>query len=79
MLHTRTKIWDRKKISRNLDDRLVADALRKERELRAINEIRQGNRTTDANNAQIAEHKTCKIYYRESYTAGNCQKLGLFS
>ncbi|XP_025267027.1 uncharacterized protein LOC112638849 [Camponotus floridanus] len=63
------------RIARDLDVHgTVADALRIERELRAMTDLRQGQEThSGQNKPRIRE--TCQICYKEGHVASNCRKL----
>jgi len=68
------------RIARDLDVQgTVADALRIERELRSISDLRQGqgtsNKTSSTNNSQ----EICQICYKIGHLASNCRKLPHFS
>lgn len=70
------------RISRELDVQgTVADALRIERELHTISDIRRGSHVNlSTSKAQTAERKReiCQICSRDGHTAAACRKLGLF-
>ena len=65
------------RIARNLNvQETVADALRIERELYSMTDLRQGlsnaaGKTPDTNN----QHETCQICYKEGHSASNCKKI----
>jgi len=65
------------RIARDLDvQRTVADALRIERELRSMSDLRQGtsSKTSNTNNSQ----EICQICYKNGHLASNCRKLTHF-
>ena len=62
------------RIARDLDVQgTVADALRVERDLRAMTELRQGSGSSNDKNLL---KETCQICYKEGHTASNCRKFG---
>lgn len=65
------------RIARNLDVQdTVADALRIERELRVMTDLRQGQSIDSGQNQHTTRSKeTCQICYKEGHTANNCRKL----
>jgi len=68
------------RIARDLDVQgTVADALRIERELRSMSDLRQGQgtsiKTSNTNNSQ----ENCQICYKNGHLASNCRKLTHFS
>ena len=65
------------RIARNLDvQATVADALRIERELREMTDLRQGQSNLSGNSPNTNRlRETCQICYREGHSASNCRKL----
>lgn len=64
------------RIARNLDvQATVTDALRIERELRAITDLRHGPANSDRNNVQENRSRICQICFKIGHSAANCRKL----
>lgn len=63
------------RVKRDLDVQgTVADALRIERELREMTDLRQGNTSNKTSNTNHPR-ETCQICYKEGHLASNCRKL----
>jgi len=54
----------------------ITDALRIERDLRSMTDLRQGNASGKIQNRSRG---TCQICYKEGHLASNCRKLTQFS
>ncbi|KAL6252034.1 hypothetical protein P5V15_015015 [Pogonomyrmex californicus] len=64
------------RVARNLDVKgTVADALRIERELRAISDLRRGSSTTSKPIDITVPRETCQICYKSGHSANNCKKF----
>jgi len=68
------------RIKRDLDvQATVADALRIERELREMTDLRQGQSSSGKPSSTNRLRETCQICYKEGHLASNCRKLNQFS
>ena len=68
------------RIERELDvQETVADALRIERELREMKNLRQGRVVNIGVSPANKERETCQICFKEGHAASNCRKLAQFS
>ncbi|KYN29284.1 hypothetical protein ALC57_01287 [Trachymyrmex cornetzi] len=65
------------RIARNLNvHETVADALRIERELHSMTDLRQGHSNTASKKPDTNKlHETCQICYKEGHSASNCRKI----
>ncbi|KAL6253739.1 hypothetical protein P5V15_015753 [Pogonomyrmex californicus] len=64
------------RVARNLDVKgTVADALRIERELRAISDLRRGSSTTSKPIDITVPREICQICYKSGHSANNCKKF----
>jgi len=65
------------RIARDLNvQNIITDALRIERELRSMTDLRQSNASGKTQNRS---QEICQICYKEGHLASNCKKLSQFS